>query len=119
MMYQDKVSVVMQFAVADHMGAEDGFGAASGGKGEEDVVDFDAKNHIHVQALEKLFAMIMFFIEKWWPSAVRLFPFKKKLVSKFHNYVEFKKLMQPGQWKQEMESYAVLIIQRFVRRNKL
>lgn len=58
-LYQDRVSVVMQFAVC---------------LDEEVDESFDSENPIHIQALEKLFAMVMFFLEKWWPSASRLFP---------------------------------------------
>lgn len=109
MLYQDQVSVVLQFAVPEQGPME----------AEEDGGGFNANDQVHVQAMEKLFAMVMFFIEKWWPSHYRLNPNQKKMVSKFHSYVEFKKLMQPHQWKAETEGYAVLIIQRWFRRNKL
>ena len=57
-MYQEKVSVVMQFAVADHVGDY----------WEEDDGTFNATNQIHVQALEKLWVIFIskcyFFIRR-------------------------------------------------------
>ena len=83
------------------------FATATTEDGDEDASVFHSDDQVHVHALEKLFAMAMFFIEKWFPSGRRLFPRAKQSTSKFHNFVEFKKLMQPNQWEKEMESYAV------------
>ena len=52
----------MQFAVTDRIQ----------GAAEEDDGTFNAANPVHIQTLEKLFAMIMFFLEKWFPSSDRL-----------------------------------------------
>ncbi|CAD7957261.1 unnamed protein product [Amoebophrya sp. A25] len=86
---------------------------------EADELTFNANSSIHVHALEKLFAMAMFFLEKWFPSSARLaFSDKQKNV-RFKNYVEFQKLMQPTMWKEEVETYAVCMIQRWFRRTRI
>ncbi|CAD7926313.1 unnamed protein product [Amoebophrya sp. A120] len=104
LLYHGVVSVVMMFSLPVV---------------EDDETTFQASSSIHVHALDKLFAMAMFFLEKWFPSSSRLrFSDNKKNV-RFKNYVEFQKLMQPTQWKQEVEAYAVCTIQRWVRRSKL
>lgn len=82
---------------------------------------FDETSQIHVDLLQRFFAMVHYYVEKWWPSTER-FLSKGSAAGggkRMAAYRIFKQLLSPDDWEDGVQIKAAQLLQRQFRMQKL